>query len=254
MEEVAHEAEEILDHVRSGRSALTSASIDSVLRAADYLKESISMCLESPRNLAKIDNTFPVSAPLLPVGHLFSKMERVVRDLASKSGKLVAFETNGENTELERTTVKRLTAPMLHMMRNSVDHGLETREERLAHGKPASGVVRLGAEQEAGHILISVSDDGRGLNKQRIFARAQKRGLIDEQARLTDDDIFRLVFQPGFSTAEQVTEISGRGVGMDIVFRQIQKLRGTIQIESVEGKGCTFTLRLPLISRADACF
>ncbi|HTP85852.1 MAG TPA: chemotaxis protein CheA [Bryobacteraceae bacterium] len=187
-----------------------------------------------------------MSMRMVPVGQLFQKMSRLVRDLARKSGKRVELETSGEETELDRNIVEELGDPLMHMVRNSVDHGVETPEEREKAGKPAVARVALRASHQAGHIVIEVADDGRGLNKDRIFRKAVSRGLVDAGAQLTEHELFHLIFQPGFSTAEQVTDVSGRGVGMDVVRRQIHKLRGRVDIRSVEGEGTTFLLKVPL--------
>ena len=187
-----------------------------------------------------------MSMRMVPIGRLFGKMERLVRDLGRKSGKQIEFQTAGEHAELDRNIVEELADPMVHMIRNSVDHGLESPDDRVAAGKSPSGRIKIEAHHEAGCIIIRLSDDGRGLNRDRILAKAKERGLVQPNVRLTDEEILRLIFQPGFSTAEKVTDISGRGVGMDVVSKHIQKLRGRIEIKSVLGEGCTFTLRLPL--------
>jgi two-component system chemotaxis sensor kinase CheA len=187
-----------------------------------------------------------MSMRMVPIGRLFGKMERLVRDLARKSGKQVEFQTVGEQAELDRSIVEELADPMVHMIRNSVDHGLESTEERVARGKPRAGTIKIEAHHEAGCILIRLTDDGRGMDPVRILEKARERGIVAPDARLSDDEILRLIFQPGFSTAEKVTDISGRGVGMDVVIKHIQKLRGRVEIQSVLGAGSTFTLRLPL--------
>jgi two-component system chemotaxis sensor kinase CheA len=204
------------------------------------------------RNLAQLTRVTEevqktaMSMRMVPIGRLFSKMERLIRDLARKSGKQIELRTAGEHAELDRNIVEELADPMVHMIRNSVDHGLEAPEERVARGKPPMGRINIEAHHEAGCILIRITDDGRGLDPKRILAKARERGLVADNARLSDEEIFRLIFQPGFSTAEKVTDISGRGVGMDVVSRHIQKLRGRIEIKSTLGQGCTFVLRLPL--------
>ena len=187
-----------------------------------------------------------MSMRMVPIGRLFGKMERLIRDLARKSGKQIQLRTAGEHAELDRNIVEELADPMVHMIRNSVDHGLEMPDERVARGKPAMGTIGIEAHHEAGCIIIRITDDGRGLDRARILAKAKERGLAPENARLSDEEVYRLIFQPGFSTAEKVTDISGRGVGMDVVSRHIQKLRGRIEIKSTQGQGCIFTLRLPL--------
>jgi two-component system, chemotaxis family, sensor kinase CheA len=183
---------------------------------------------------------------MLPIGNVFQRMARLVRDLSRKAGKQVTLEISGEETELDRIIVEDLTDPLMHMVRNSVDHGLEQPEERIASGKPAIGVVALRASHQGGNILIEVSDDGRGLNRDKILAKAREKGPIEHGDHLTDNDVFQLIFAPGFSTAEKVTDISGRGVGMDVVRKNIEKMRGRIDIQSAPGKGTTFFLKLPL--------
>jgi len=187
-----------------------------------------------------------MSMRMVPVGQLFQKMSRLVRDLSRKNGKRVELETSGEETELDRNIVEELGDPLMHMVRNSMDHGVETPGEREASGKDPVAKVTLRASHQAGHIVIEVGDDGRGLNKDWILKKAIDRHLVEPVAQLSEHDLFHLIFQPGFSTAEQITDVSGRGVGMDVVRRQIHKLRGRIDIRSVEGAGTTFLLKVPL--------
>ncbi len=187
-----------------------------------------------------------MSMRMVAVGTMFRKMSRLIRDLSRKSGKIVELTTVGDDVELDRSIVDDLADPMVHMIRNSVDHGLEMPEERLKAGKSEKGTVRLKAMHDAGDIVIELADDGRGLDAAKILAKAKRLGLVGEQDQPDEDAIFKLIFEPGFSTADKVTDLSGRGVGMDVVKKQIQKLRGRIAIKSVAGKGCTFVLRLPL--------
>jgi two-component system, chemotaxis family, sensor kinase CheA len=187
-----------------------------------------------------------MSMRMTPVSQLFSRMNRLVRDLTRKNGKQVRLELTGEETELDKTIIEQLADPMMHMVRNSLDHGLEGPEERTAAGKSPEGTLVLSASHQAGHILIEITDDGRGLNTEKILKKARERGLVPEGHNLSENEIFFLIFEPGFSTAEVVTDVSGRGVGMDVVRRQIQGLRGRIEIRSVQGRGTTFLMRLPL--------
>jgi len=173
-------------------------------------------------------------------------MPRLVREVGEMTGKRVRLVTEGEATEVDKTVVERLAEPITHMIRNAIDHGLETPEDRLAAGKSGEGTVRLAALHRSGRIVIEISDDGRGINRERVRGIAVSRGLIPEDAVLTDDEIDNLIFLPGFSTADAVSDISGRGVGMDVVRRSIQALGGRISIASAPGKGSTFTLSLPL--------
>ena len=181
-----------------------------------------------------------------PVKSVFQRMPRLVREVAEMTGKRVRLVTAGEDTEVDKTVVERLAEPITHMLRNAIDHGLESPEERESAGKPAEGVVRLAALHRSGRIVIEIADDGKGINRPRVRGIAVDRGLIAEDAVLTDDEVDNLIFLPGFSTAETVTDVSGRGVGMDVVRRSIQALGGRISISSVPGKGSTFTLSLPL--------
>ena len=183
---------------------------------------------------------------LIPVGTLFQRVNRLVRDTSRKAGKMAEVELVGEDTQLDKTIIEELTDPIMHMVRNSIDHGIEAPADRIKAGKPQSGRVQLKAYRQADHIQIEIVDDGRGLNKDKILAKARERGLIGDTVHLTDSEIFQLIFEPGFSTAEKVTDISGRGVGMDVVKKQIQKLRGKIEIQSTQGQGTTFYLKLPL--------
>jgi len=187
-----------------------------------------------------------MSMRMIPIRQLFQKMSRLVRDLSRKTGKQVELEMSGEETELDRLIVEELADPLMHMVRNSVDHGVETPEERVQAGKDPVARVALRAGHQAGHILLQVADDGRGLNAEKILRKAREKGLLDASAQIPESEIFNLIFAPGFSTAEQVTDVSGRGVGMDVVKRHIQKLRGKIEIQSTPGLGATFSLKVPL--------
>ncbi len=183
---------------------------------------------------------------MVPVGQLFRRMTRLVRDLCKKNGKLAELEMTGEDVELDRTIVEELADPLVHMIRNSMDHGLENPAGRTAAGKPATGRIHLKASHQAGQIVIELSDDGRGLDRQKILDKAVSRGLIERDRVLSDAEVWQLIFEPGFSTAERVTDVSGRGVGMDVVRKHIHKLRGRIEISSTPGQGTRFVLKLPL--------
>ncbi|WP_109574272.1 chemotaxis protein CheA [Aminobacter sp. AP02] len=180
------------------------------------------------------------------VKSVFQRMPRLVREVAGMTGKSVRLITDGEGTEVDKTVIDRLTDPLTHMIRNAIDHGLEKPEVRVAAGKPAEGVVRLSAMHRSGRIVIEVADDGAGIDRQRVKALAAGKGLIAADAPLTDEEIDNLIFLPGFSTASEVSNISGRGVGMDVVKRSIQSLGGRLSIASRPGKGSTFTMSLPL--------
>src|SRR5580700_1256886 len=187
-----------------------------------------------------------MSMRMTPVTTLFGRMNRLVRDLTRKNGKKVRLELAGEETELDKTIIEQLADPMMHMVRNSLDHGLEGPEERAACGKSPEGKLVLAASHQAGHILIEITDDGRGLNTKKILKKARQRKLVAEGQHPSENEIFFLIFEPGFSTADVITDVSGRGVGMDVVRRQIMGLRGRIEIRSARGKGSTFLLRVPL--------
>jgi len=187
-----------------------------------------------------------MSMRMIPVGQLFQKTSRLVRDLSRKAGKQVELELSGEETELDRNIVEELADPLMHMVRNSVDHGIEKPDERVAAGKPPQARVLLKAGHQAGHIVIQISDDGRGLPREKILKKAREKKLIEAGAEPTESEIFALIFHPGFSTAEKITDVSGRGVGMDVVRKQVQKLRGRIDVSSKPGEGTTFLLKLPL--------
>jgi two-component system, chemotaxis family, sensor kinase CheA len=183
---------------------------------------------------------------MVPVRQTFQKMARLVRDLGKKSGKTVDLELAGEDTELDRQVVEDINDPLMHMVRNSMDHGIEDAERRARAGKPAQGRLKLSAYHHGGSIVIAVADDGGGLPTEKIRKKAIAQGLIGEGEPLSDSEIHQLIFRPGFSTADKVTEISGRGVGMDVVRRNIEALRGKIEIHSVAGQGTTFLIKLPL--------
>ena len=183
---------------------------------------------------------------MVPIGGLFQKMARLVRDLCRKSGKQAELVTVGDDTELDRNIVEELADPLMHMVRNAMDHGVEPPEVRVASGKPPVAKVELRAMHRAGHIQIEIVDDGRGMNRNAILSKAIERGIVAPGVVLSDIEVYNLIFEPGFSTAEKVTDISGRGVGMDVVKKQIQKLRGRTEIHTVPGKGTEFQLKLPL--------
>jgi two-component system chemotaxis sensor kinase CheA len=183
---------------------------------------------------------------MVPIGLQFNKTARMVRDLARRAGKQIVFESSGEDTELDKTIAEQLADPLLHMVRNSIDHGIESAEERMALGKDPTAHIRVSAYHQSGQILITVADDGRGLDRDKILAKARQNGLVPPGAQLSENEIFYLIFEAGFSTAETVTDISGRGVGMDVVRRHVQKLRGRIDIQSKPDEGTTFYIKLPL--------
>jgi len=187
-----------------------------------------------------------MSMRMVPLRQTFQKMMRVVRDAAKKVSKDVELLIEGEDTELDKTVIDEISDPLIHILRNSVDHGIEPPEERRKKGKPEKGVINLDAFHKGGNIVIEIKDDGRGLCRDKIIQKAIEKGLIDDASKATDQEIYHLIFHPGFSTAEKVTDISGRGVGMDVVRKSIEKLRGHIDIQSKEGYGTTISIILPL--------
>ncbi len=187
-----------------------------------------------------------MSMRMVPIAGVFQKMARLVRDLSHKAGKDIHFVTKGEDTELDRNMVDKIADPLVHMIRNSIDHGVEAPEGRRAAGKSGTGNIELRAFHQAGHIVIELEDDGKGLDKDRILKKAIDNGVVDANQEMSDEEIFKLIFHAGLSTAQKITDVSGRGVGMDVVKKNIESLRGKIEISSVPGQGTTFTIRMPL--------
>lgn len=183
---------------------------------------------------------------MVPIGEVFSKFRRIVYDLSRKMDKKIELEIKGGDTELDKTLIEKISDPLLHIIRNAIDHGIETSEERRASGKSEIATVNLNAYYESGTVVIEISDDGKGLNREKIFGKAVEQGLISENENISDSALWQLLFEPGFSTAETVTDVSGRGVGMDVVKKNIDSMRGAIDIETRQGKGTTFRIHLPL--------
>ncbi|WP_024695624.1 chemotaxis protein CheA [Pseudomonas syringae] len=183
---------------------------------------------------------------MIPIGDTFNRFRRVVRDVSQELGKDIDLIISGAETELDKTVVEKIGDPLMHLLRNSMDHGIESAEARRAAGKPAKGYLSLNAYHDSGSIVIEIADDGAGLNRERILQKAQERGLVASGATLSDQEIYNLIFEPGFSTAEAVTNLSGRGVGMDVVKRNITLLRGTVDLDSQPGQGTIVRIRLPL--------
>ncbi|MBP6899104.1 MAG: chemotaxis protein CheA [Burkholderiaceae bacterium] len=210
-------------------------------RDADLIEYSsaVSQLVESVRDSA-------LQLRMVKIGATFSRFQRVVHDVARELGKDIALQLSGEDTELDKTVVEKIGDPLTHLVRNAMDHGIEPVEQRLAQGKPAQGTVSLNAYHDSGSIVIEVGDDGGGLKRERILAKAVERGLVEPGRVLSDGEVYALIFEPGFSTAEAVTNLSGRGVGMDVVKSNITALRGSVDVHSIEGQGTTVTVRLPL--------
>ncbi len=187
-----------------------------------------------------------MSIRMLPIGSIFARFRRLVRDLAVAKGKKIRLDISGEETELDKTVIEKLADPLTHLLRNSVDHGIESPQERLAAGKEEEGVIQLNAYHEGGEVVISVSDDGAGINKEKIIAKAVEKGILNSATDVSDEDANALIFAAGFSTADVISDVSGRGVGMDVVKRNIEEMGGSVGIESYQGEGTRFSLRLPL--------
>jgi len=183
---------------------------------------------------------------MLPISFAFNRFPRMVHDLSAKLDKKIELTMSGEQTELDKTVMEKIGDPLVHLVRNSIDHGIETPEVRKAAGKPETGVVNLNAYHQGGNIIIEISDDGAGLNYEKILAKAVERGLVGASEELPEEKVYELLFEPGFSTADVVSDVSGRGVGMDVVKRNIMALGGRVDVKSVQGEGSTFTIRLPL--------
>jgi len=183
---------------------------------------------------------------MVRIGATFNRFQRVVHDVSRDLGKDIELVIEGEDTELDKTVVEKIGDPLMHLVRNAMDHGIESAEVRQANGKPARGTLKLNAFHDSGAIVITVSDDGGGLPRERILAKAIERGLVEAGHNLSDAEVHALIFEPGFSTADKVSNLSGRGVGLDVVKRNITALRGTVSIDSIEGKGTTMSIRLPL--------
>ena len=207
---------------------------------------SVAMGLDDLEHLTREIQDSVMAIRAQPVKSVFQRMPRLVREIAAMTGKEVRLVMDGEGTEVDKTVIERLSDPLTHMIRNAIDHGLETPEERVAAGKPREGLVRLAALHRSGRIVIEIVDDGRGINRPKVRQIAIDKGLISAEANMSDDEIDNLIFMPGFSTATTISDISGRGVGMDVVRRSIQSLGGRITISSRSGQGSTFTLSLPL--------
>lgn len=238
----AERLDELMDRVgelviaQSRLSQLASASTDIALRSVSEEIERLS---------GELRDTMMVLR-MVPVATLFSRFRRLVHDLARETGKVIELVTDGESTEVDKTVIERLADPLVHLVRNSIDHGLETPEDRLAAGKSEAGTVTLSARQAGGEVIISIKDDGRGINRDRVRAKAESSGLIAPGQPLSDSELLQLIFAPGFSTAAAITNLSGRGVGMDVVKKTVEALRGAIDITSVPGQGSEVSLRIPL--------
>ena len=233
-------------------NAVGELVIAQAMVAQDLVASSFATDQRLSRNLSHLGKItrglqdLSMSMRMVPIAAVFQKMARLARDTARKAGKEVDFVQVGGDTELDRNVVEAISDPLVHMVRNSIDHGLENPEDRPKVGKPTAGRVQLKAFHQSGNVVVEISDDGRGLNQQKLVQKAITAGIIKEGQVLSEQEIFQLVFQPGLSTADKVTDISGRGVGMDVVRKNVEALRGRIEIASTPGKGSIFTVRLPL--------
>ncbi len=224
------------------QSMLTQQMDDTLRARYQELVRGLEVLAQTTRGLQ--DAVMAIRAQ--PVKSVFSRMPRLVRELATKTSKKIKLETIGEATEIDKTVIEQLSDPLTHMIRNSADHGIEMPEKRRAAGKPEVGTIRLSAEQAGGNILIAVEDDGGGINRERVLQVARNKGIVAQDVTPTDEQIDQLIFAPGFSTAEAVSDISGRGVGMDVVLSNIKKIGGSVHVKSRTGQGTRMTLRLPL--------
>ena len=227
-----------------GGLIIAGASVNLIARRVQIseLQDSISklsMLVEEVRDSA-------LQLRMVKIGVSFNRFQRVVHDVAHDLGKDIALCLEGEDTELDKTLIEKIADPLLHLVRNAIDHGIESPQVRAAKGKPVQGTLKLNAFHDSGSIVIKVKDDGAGLNRQRILDKALQRGLLESGQVLSDKEVYALVFEPGFSTAEKISNLSGRGVGLDVVKRNISALRGTVVLDSEEGVGTTVTIRLPL--------
>lgn len=238
----AERLDELMDRV--GELVIAQARLSQLAVASD--DANLKSVAEEMERLASGLRDTTMGIRMVPIGSLFGRFRRLVHDLSRDLDKEVDFVTAGEETELDKTVIERLADPLVHLIRNSIDHGLEVPSRRIAAGKAARGQVRLSAVHTGSEVSISIVDDGAGLNAERIRAKAEEAGLIAPDAKIADHDLFQMVFHPGFSTAKEITALSGRGVGMDVVKRTIEGLRGRIDLGSRPGGGTTVTLRLPL--------
>jgi two-component system chemotaxis sensor kinase CheA len=238
----AERLDELMDRV--GELVIAQSRLTQIATASGDLQ--VKSVAEEIERLATELRDITMGIRTVPIGSLFGRFRRLVHDLAHELGKEIELSTVGEETELDKTVIERLNDPLIHLIRNSIDHGLETPQGRAESGKPARGRIALSARHAGAEVLVSIVDDGRGLDRTKIKARAQEQGLLSSGVELSDSELFQLIFQPGFSTAREVTSLSGRGVGMDVVKRTIESLRGKIDIASAPGQGTEVTLRLPL--------
>src|SRR3990172_8956216 len=229
-----------------GELVIANALMNEVLVSANNTNTTTNKNLSQLSKIVKDMQDQVMSMRMVPLKSTFQKMARLVRDVSTKTVKKVRLEVSGEETELDKTVIEEIGDPLVHVIRNSIDHGIETHDERIAKGKPAEGLVRLNAFHKGGNIIIEIEDDGKGLCRDKILKKAIEKGLVEESASLSDQQIYNLIFAAGFSTAEKITDISGRGVGMDVVKKNVERLRGKVDLSTVEGKGTKISIKLPL--------
>jgi len=224
------------------QSMLSQVGTDFDVKQLEVLRLGLTQLEQNTRELQES----VMQIRMMPISFAFNRFPRMVRDTAMQLNKKIDLQISGEHTELDKTVMERIGDPLVHLVRNSLDHGIETPAERLEKGKPETGTVKLDAFHQGGNILIEITDDGQGINAARVFAKAVEKGLVSASDKLSDQEVYKLLFEPGFSTAEVVTDVSGRGVGMDVVKRNINILGGSIDVFSEPDKGSTFSIRLPL--------
>ncbi len=225
----------LLGEMIEEKQAVTGQDIDKMLDGLMQLE----------RNTRELQESV-MQVRMMPISFTFSRFPRLVRDMSNKMGKKIELKLSGENTEVDKTVIEKIGDPMVHLVRNSLDHGIEAPQDRVEAGKPETGTIELNAYHQGGNIVIEIKDDGRGMDRDKLYSKAVEKGLIEEEAILSDKQVFELIFMPGFSTAEVVSDVSGRGVGMDVVRRNIQELGGSVEIDSTKGIGTKMTIRLPL--------
>lgn len=227
-----------------GELVIAGASTSALAQGGN--KAALSEATETMSTLIEEVRNHALQLRMVEIGVVFNRFQRVVRDVSKELGKVISLEISGADTELDKSVIEKIADPLTHLVRNAIDHGIEAEDLRRQRGKPPTGTVSINAFHDSGAIVIEVSDDGGGLNRNKIYHKAIERGLVQAEQTLAEHDVFKLIFEPGFSTAETVSNLSGRGVGMDVVRRNIEALRGTITIESEEGIGTTIRVRLPL--------
>jgi len=235
-----------LDHLINliGELVITGSNVKQITESEE--KTGIAKAVTDMSKLIEEIRDSTMGIRMVPIGETFSRFERVVRDLSREKGKNIELKIIGGETELDKTLIDKISDPLIHLIRNSVDHGIDTPAERAKSGKPATGTITLNAYHETGSIVIEVSDDGDGLNNEEIFRKAVEQGLAKPDQAYTDEELHQFIFHPGFSTAKEVTNISGRGVGMDVVKKNIESLRGNVFLESEKGRGTVVRIHLPL--------